>query len=114
MSAANIPLEIIPCDLTKAESFSVPLLPPIPNIAPELLIAPVESGIFELPVTALSEFARCPQRFQFNYLAGHPGVTEGVAYSVEVGTLVHTALEHNIKNASSLLPFCDLSGDTAV
>ena len=113
LTAANIPLEIIPCDLTKAESFSPPL-PPIPNIAPELLIAPVESGIFELPVTALSEFARCPQRFQFNYLAGHPGVTEGIAYSMEVGTLVHTALEHNIKNASSLLPFCDLSGDTAV
>ena len=113
LTAANIPLEIIPCDLTKASS-PTPPLPPIPNIAPQLLIDPVESGIFELPVTALTEFSRCPQRFQFNYLAGHPGVTEGIAYSMEVGTLVHTALEHNIKNASRLLPFCDLSGDTAV
>ena len=31
-----------------------------------------------------------------------------------VGSLVHTALEHNIKNTTDLLPFCDLSGDTAV
>ena len=140
LEAANIPLEIIPCDLSKATP-PIPPLPPIPNITPKLLIDPVESGIFELPVTALSEFARCPQRFQFNYLLGHPGVIEGwdkelnvmvdgetggqgereqfnlteeIIYSMGVGTLVHKALENNIKDVSGLLPFCDLSGDATV
>ena len=142
LEAANIPVEIIPCDLSKATP-PIPSLPPIPNITPQLLIDPVESGIFELPVTALSEFARCPQRFQFNYLLGHPGIvagwdkglnimvegetggegdrekdkldaTEEIIYSMGVGTLVHKALENNIKDASGLLPFCDLSGDATV
>ncbi len=142
LNAANIPLEIIPCDLSKASPPIAPL-PPIPDITPQLLIDPVESGIFELPVTALTEFARCPQRFQFNYLLGHPGVIldgekplnvvndremgkwgyrekdrldaiEEIIYSMGVGTLVHTALEHNIKDTSDLLPFYDLSGDTTV
>jgi ATP-dependent helicase/nuclease subunit A len=113
LTAANIPLEIIPCDSTQAKP-PTSTFPPLPDITPQLPITPVKSGIFELPVTALSEFARCPQRFHLHYLTGHPGATEGIAYSMEVGTLVHTALEHNIKQASRLLPFCDLTADTTV
>ena len=105
LTAAGIPIETIPFAEDKT-IFPTKPLPPIPTVNPTLLINPVGSGIFELPVTALTEYARCPYRFQFQYLQGHPGIGEGIAYSMEVGSLVHKALEHNITNVARLTPFC--------
>ena len=105
--AAQIPIQIIspsfPC--TPASLSPCTSAPP----APSLLLSPVGSGISELPVTALSEYARCPQRFQFRFIQGHPGLGEGIAYSMQVGTLVHKALEHDLFNLTSLFPFADSS-----
>ena len=83
---------------------------------PQLLIDSVGSGLFELPVTALTEYARCPQRFWLLYLQGHPGVGEGMSYGMEIGSLVHTALELNIKDKDSLMPFSEQNwqGETVI
>ena len=105
--ASQIPIQIIspsfPC--TPASLSPCTSAPP----APSLILSPVGSGISELPVTALSEYARCPQRFQFRFIQGHPGLGEGIAYSMQVGTLVHKALEHDLFNLTSLFPFADSS-----
>ncbi|GAB4228541.1 MAG: hypothetical protein Kow0049_09670 [Stanieria sp.] len=76
---------------------------------PPLLIDSVGHGIFELPVTALSEYNRCPLCFQFRFLEGHPGIGEGIAYASQVGTLVHKALEHDILEVERLMAFADSS-----
>ena len=47
--------------------------------------------------------------FQFRFIQGHPGLGEGVAYSMQVGTLVHKALEQDLFNVTSLSPFADSS-----
>ena len=108
LTAADIPIEIIPFETDKTQ-FTTVSLPPVPNSNPALLLNPVGSGIFELPVTALTQYARCPYWFQFQYIQGHPGVGEGIAYGMEIGSLVHQALEHNIKEKSRLMPFCSHS-----
>ena len=108
LAAAEIPLEIIPFEAERVQ-YTTASLPSIPNSNPTLLLNSVGSGIFELPVTALTQYARCPYWFQFQYLQGHPGVGEGIAYGMEIGSLVHKALEHNIKEKSHLMPFCSHS-----
>ena len=107
LAAADIPIEIIPFEADT--QFSTASLPPVPNSNPSLLLNSVGSGIFELPVTALTQYARCPYWFQFQYFQGHPGIGEGIAYGMEIGSLVHKALEHNIKEKSRLMPFCSYS-----
>lgn len=104
LEAAGIPLELIPF----APESARPPVPPEPALLPEppgLLIGPVGSGLFELPVTALSEYAQCPKRFQFRFIEGHPGMGSGVAARTRVGTLVHLALEHGIRDVDSLAAF---------
>lgn len=88
-------------------------LPPLPQISripehlPSLLLNSVGSGLSELPVTALTDYARCPQRFKLHLIDGHPGLGEGLASRMQVGTLVHKALEHNITQVQDLLPFAE-------
>ncbi|MEM8832460.1 MAG: UvrD-helicase domain-containing protein [Cyanobacteria bacterium P01_G01_bin.19] len=106
LTAANIPTFTIPYTDAKA-------LPPIPQIpAPEnklppLLLNSVGSGLSELPVTALTDYARCPQRFKLHYIDGHPGLGEGLATGMQIGTLVHKALENNLTQARDLIPFAE-------
>jgi ATP-dependent helicase/nuclease subunit A len=108
LAAAALPIETI----TFNPEAALPPLLPIPSPPqklPPLLIDSVGSGIFELPVTALSEYNRCPLRFQFRFLEGHPGIGEGIAYATQVGTLVHKALEHDISEVERLMAFADPS-----
>ncbi|MDJ0573423.1 MAG: UvrD-helicase domain-containing protein [Pleurocapsa sp. MO_192.B19] len=106
LTAASIPTITIPYTDSKA-------LPPIPQISPiaehlpPLLLNSVGSGLSELPVTALTDYARCPQRFKLHLIDGHPGMGEGLAYRMQTGTLVHKALEHNITQVQDLLPFAE-------
>lgn len=111
--AANLSVDII---AFTSEAALPPLLPtPLPTqVLPPLLIDAVGSGIFELPVTALSEYHRCPLRFQFRFLEGHPGIGEGIAHATQVGTLVHKALEHDITEIERLMAFADPSWSQAV
>jgi len=106
LTAASIPTTTIPYTDAKA----VPAIPQISKIdqsPPPLLLNSVSSGLSELPVTALTDYARCPQRFKLHLIDGHPGLGEGLAYGMQIGTLVHKALEHNITHAQDLLPFAE-------
>lgn len=110
LSAAEIPTFTTPYTAAKALP-PVPQTPPIPKDLPPLLLEPVGSGLSELPVTALTNYARCPQRFKLHFIDGHPGIGEGQAYGMQIGTLVHKALEHNITQPQDLMPFAE--GDWA-
>ncbi|MGK7948559.1 MAG: UvrD-helicase domain-containing protein [Xenococcaceae cyanobacterium] len=108
LESAQIPIHLISTSVLQHPSTPAPQHPHSPT-AVSLLLNHLGSGISELPVTALSEYARCPQRFYFRFIEGHPGLGEGVAYSMQVGTLVHKALEHNLFNVMSLSPFAEAS-----
>ncbi len=100
-NAAGIPLQLIPFN---PESAQPPSLPE-PELLPEppcLLLGPVTSGLFELPVTALSEYACCPKRFQFRFVEGHPGMDRGTITAQRVGSLVHLALKRDIRDVDIL------------
>ncbi|WP_199246559.1 exodeoxyribonuclease V subunit beta [[Phormidium] sp. ETS-05] len=106
--AAHIPIQPIPLtvDDLSPPCASLPE-PPIPPSSPPLL-GSVGSGLFELPVTALSEYDHCPKRFHYRFIEGHPGTGSGPAISQRVGTLVHFALERDIRTVENLSLF-DLS-----
>jgi ATP-dependent helicase/nuclease subunit A len=112
LAAAEIPLEIKPL-IDKQLFLSASSLSPILDNNFDgnytLLLNSVGSGIFELPVTALTEYARCPYRFYWQYLQGHPGIGEGITYGMEIGSLMHKALEHNITEPTRLIPFANYS-----
>ena len=104
LNAANISVEKIP--LTAEDLFAPePPLPPLLEGDRPEIIGFVGSGLFELPVTALSEYTRCPKRFKFRYIDGHPGTGEGMAIAQKIGILVHKALENNIRNPETLSRF---------
>lgn len=68
-------------------------------------LEPVPVGLRKIPVTALTEYSVCPQKFRFNYVDGHPGLGEGSAHGRTVGTLTHTALELGLSSVDALRPF---------
>ncbi|MEY2855742.1 MAG: hypothetical protein RLZZ74_51 [Cyanobacteriota bacterium] len=113
LSAANIPTQTIPYTDVKALP-PVPQTHPLPEHLSPLLIDSVGSGLSELPVTALTDYARCPQRFKLHFIDGHPGLGEGLAYSMQTGTLVHKALEHNLTQVKDLLPFAEADWSQSV
>jgi ATP-dependent helicase/nuclease subunit A len=113
LSVANIPTHTIPYTDAKALP-PIPQTPPLPEHLPPLLIDSVGSGLSELPVTALTDYARCPQRFKLHFIDGHPGLGEGFAYSMQTGTLVHKALEHNLTQPQDLLPFAEADWSQSV
>jgi len=113
LTAANIPTQTIPYTDAKALP-PIPQTPPLPEHLPPLLIDSVGSGLSELPVTALTDYARCPQRFKLHFIDGHPGLGEGYAYSMQTGTLVHKALEHNLTQPQDLLPFAEADWSQSV
>ncbi|NER39269.1 MAG: UvrD-helicase domain-containing protein [Oscillatoria sp. SIO1A7] len=106
LAAAGIEIETIPFT---AEDV-LPPTPPLPPIKESYgeLLGSVGSGLFELPVTALSDYAACPKKFKFRFLDGHPGAGEAAAIGQRLGTLVHLALERDIRSVETLSLF-DLS-----
>lgn len=106
LTAAQIPIATIPY----TDVLSLPPVPPLPKVPerlPPLLLDRVGSGLSELPVTALTDYARCPQRFKLHFIDGHPGIGEGLAYGMQTGTLVHKALEYNLTRPEDLFPFAE-------
>ena len=106
LTAANIPTFTIPYTDAKALP-PIPQTPPLAQQLPPLLLNSVGSGLSELPVTALTDYARCPQRFKLHFIDGHPGLGEGLASGMQIGTLVHKALENNITQPQDLVPFAE-------
>lgn len=104
LEAAGITIQPIPFDPELAQP---PILPAPSLIAqPEkLLLNTIGSGLFELPVTALSDYAQCPQKFHYHFIQGHPGIGSGFGTARRIGTLVHIALEHKIHDVQKLAGF---------
>ena len=91
-------------DSTKETSFSsAPNISEPTQIPKILLLNRVRSNSLDLPITALTEYARCPQQFYYHYIAGNIGFTSGKThYSAEIGSLTHKALEKNFSQAEQL------------
>ena len=106
LTAANIPTYTIPYTDAKALP-AIPQTPAIPDNLPPLLLNSIGSGLSELPITALTDYARCPQRFKLHLIEGHPGLGEGLASGMQIGTLVHKALENNITQPQDLVTFAE-------
>lgn len=104
LAAAGISINTIPFNPELAEP-PVPPEPPLPQKPHSLLINSVGSGLFELPVTALSEYAQCPQKFAYRFIQGHPGIGSGIGTARRVGTLAHLALERGIRDLETLAGF---------
>jgi ATP-dependent helicase/nuclease subunit A len=82
-----------------------PVAPPLPPRPTQILAHAAGAGFSELPVTALSEYALCPKRFEFRYVQGHPGYREGDGSGVAaraIGSLAHKALELQIRDFDKL------------
>ena len=83
---------------------------PVPNAAAPIaplgnLWGVVSSGLDELPVVSLSEYARCPRRFAWRIVDDRPPSGDGPARSRRIGTLVHRAIERRITDPTSLATY---------
>jgi ATP-dependent helicase/nuclease subunit A len=77
--------------------------PPLPSIPTRILTDTAGSGLWELPVTALTEYIQCPQRFRYRYVDGHLGYREANGnHGTEIGTVTHWALQHQIQELQPL------------
>lgn len=106
LDAAEITPEAVPFTPDLAEPVS-PASPPLPPLPPpdQILIQAAGAGLSDLPVTALSDYALCPQRFQFRHIDGHPGYWDGEgtpSAAMEIGKLTHKALELDIHHIDTL------------
>lgn len=101
LDASGIVDEVIPFD--PARTIAPAPAPPSVSARPVQIQAdPLEIGLAAIPATALSIYARCPARFRWQYVEGHPGIADGSTSAMQVGSLAHLALELDIDNAEAL------------
>lgn len=77
----------------------VPYCPPDPAhfVDPEWsYVTPLGSGVHELPISALADYAQCPMQYRFKYIDGHPGLDEEASVAQRVGLLMHKAIARSI------------------
>ncbi len=97
--------DIQPLPYPLADHSDRPSVPesPLPPIPPISLIQPIAAQGLSLPVTALTDYARCPKRFQYCHLEGHPGFTSGeTTFAREIGILTHKVLETDVNDPAAL------------
>jgi ATP-dependent helicase/nuclease subunit A len=98
----NFEIQTISYEPERLTAFVAPLPPVSETIAP-LLLNPIHAKGLRLPVTALTDYARCPKRFNYAHIQGHPGLTTGTTnFARELGILTHTALEKKITQLDRL------------
>jgi ATP-dependent helicase/nuclease subunit A len=98
----NFEVQRIPYEPERITAF-VPPLPPLSETIAPLLLNPIHAKGLRLPVTALTDYARCPKRFNYAHIQGHPGLTTGTTnFARELGILTHTALEKKITQLDRL------------
>ncbi len=89
-------------DLAHPIAPTAPDLPPLPQ---QTLLHLVTTGLSDLPVTALTDYALCPHQFRLRHIDGHPGYIQGTSapsLGREIGRLTHKALELDIQAVESL------------
>lgn len=101
LEVAGMALEPI---IYREEDAAPPLLPEPPayDLPATFLLDEFSLPLTDIPVTALGDYAACPQRFRFRFVDGHPGAGEGLAVGRRVGKLTHKALELGIREAAAL------------
>ncbi|MBW4695681.1 MAG: UvrD-helicase domain-containing protein [Lyngbya sp. HA4199-MV5] len=93
----SVPVEEISMERDSLHPVDIEDSPP-PSVPTRILTGAAGSGLWELPVTALTEYAQCPQRFRYHYLDGHLGYREANGNrGTEIGTVTHWALQHQIQ-----------------
>uniref|UniRef100_A0A7C3KHC7 DNA 3'-5' helicase n=1 Tax=Oscillatoriales cyanobacterium SpSt-418 TaxID=2282169 RepID=A0A7C3KHC7_9CYAN len=98
----QFPIQPIPFDFERVTP-GIAVEPSIPQIPPTMLVNSTQLGGLELPVTALTAYARCPKQFRLQYIDGHPGLKTGASNrGAEIGSLTHRALEKNISSLENL------------
>ncbi|MBD1909933.1 MULTISPECIES: UvrD-helicase domain-containing protein [unclassified Leptolyngbya] len=101
----HYPIQPIPFDPTRVAPLP-PILPQLPTRPTRSLLSPIRSNGMELPVTALTIYARCPKQFRLKFIDGHPGFQTGTSnHGAEIGLLTHIALERKITALEELKPF---------
>lgn len=95
-------VELIPFDVQR--SLPVDACPSqVSTVPSSMLLQRMGAGLAEIPVTALTDYAVCPKRFEYCYVLGHQGYRVGAGGSgTEIGRLVHWAIEHNTSDIKTL------------
>lgn len=101
LAAADIVDQIIPYDDELAIAPSPGEREPY-AVPQHINIDPVTIGVREIPVTALTTYARCPLQFKFQYVDGHPGLSDGSGAGMAIGSLTHLALELDLATVDDL------------
>lgn len=131
--AGQVSVQPIPFDsalvYASADDLQVNINGPSPVLPHAVLTQSCGSGLSELPVTALTDYALCPKRFEYRHIENHIGYYELEDYSGEppelddglndglegvvpfvsgttIGTLTHLALQHGIQDAETLAEKC--------
>jgi ATP-dependent helicase/nuclease subunit A len=97
-----------------------PIPPTTPELQPsstQILTHVVGLGLSQLPVTALSDYAFCPKRFEFRYVQGHPGYRESHGTepdAMATGILAHKALELGIREFDGLKKYAIAHSDDQI
>jgi ATP-dependent helicase/nuclease subunit A len=96
------PVELIPFDVQR--SLPVDACPSqVSTVPSSMLLQRMGAGLAEIPVTALTDYAVCPKRFEYYHVLGHQGYRVGAGSSgTEIGRLVHWAIEHNTSDVKTL------------
>jgi ATP-dependent helicase/nuclease subunit A len=72
---------------------------------PEVCLGPIAASPKQIPATSLATYLRCPKQFEYQVVLGHPGIGDGDSTAGRIGTLVHTAIQHNIESPHVLQRF---------
>jgi ATP-dependent helicase/nuclease subunit A len=111
---AALPAAALAADLHTAAPAALPPQPTdavVPDIDPSL-IAGLTMQVETLAVSALTEYAVCPRRFEYAHVLGHPGTGQGDGQARRIGNLTHHALEHGIDQREALRPVDHLAPDS--
>ena len=103
LEAAGIEPVEVPYDPVRAR----PMPPGERSIFPEpahLDTVGIARAVSVVAASALTEYSACPKKFEFRYVKGHPGVTNGFVGSnaAQIGTLAHRAIELGITDLETL------------
>jgi ATP-dependent helicase/nuclease subunit A len=101
LESAGVECTELPYDAAKARPPMPGAGPTFPN-ADHIDIYSIARAAQAVPASGLTEYSACPRRFEYRYIKGHPGISEGPGGAALVGTLAHKALERNFSSAEEL------------
>lgn len=101
LESAGVEPEIIEFDRELAELPSP--RPAEPLEMPSVInTEPIPNVPTELPVTALTVFARCPRQFEYQVMSGHPGDTTEGSDAMEIGRIAHFAIQNQMYDVAAI------------